>query len=64
MAQLADQITHSDTCGPDLTAKNAIAQQALQGFQNYDLMRLSGCQKNNSTQQVRFLSSLVLPPRR
>ena len=49
MGQLASEVRHSSTCGPDLAVGNAVAVQALMGFQNYALMRELGCEKSNTT---------------
>lgn len=54
MSLLATQIRLPGTCGPDLALSNALAVEALVGFQNYELMRSVGCQKNNVTSQYCF----------
>lgn len=59
MAALATEVRLQSTCGPDLTLGNALAVEALTGFQNYELMRQAGCQRSNSTGQVRGLVSSV-----
>jgi hypothetical protein len=55
MSSLATKIKLSNTCGPDLQAGNSLAVEALQGFENYDMMRKAGCQRNAQTQQVRLV---------
>lgn len=52
MSQLAAQIRLSNTCGPDLARGQPLVAEALMGFQNYNLYREAGCQKNNSTGRV------------
>jgi hypothetical protein len=52
MSQLASRIRLSNTCGPDLSKGNPLVTEALMGFQNYNLYREAGCQKNNATGQV------------
>ncbi|ORY92654.1 hypothetical protein BCR35DRAFT_298134 [Leucosporidium creatinivorum] len=54
MSQLAVKIRLSNTCGPDLSKGNPLVTEALMGFQNYNLYREAGCQKNNSTGQYCF----------
>ncbi|GAA5904207.1 uncharacterized protein JCM6883_006406 [Sporobolomyces salmoneus] len=50
MDKYARQIKLDNTCGPDLSSGNPLAQEALEGFQNYRLYREVGCQKNNETE--------------
>ncbi|KAI5479151.1 hypothetical protein MNV49_004011 [Pseudohyphozyma bogoriensis] len=52
MSSLAAKIRLASTCGEDLNQGNAIAIEALEGFQNYEMMYSAGCQKNNSTGQA------------
>jgi hypothetical protein len=52
MSQLATRIRLFNTCGPDLTKQNPLVVEALEGFQNYEMMREAGCQRNNVTGQV------------
>lgn len=52
MSTLATQIRLSNTCGPDLNKRNPLVVEALEGFQNYQMMREVGCQKNEVTGQV------------
>ncbi|KAM0746808.1 hypothetical protein T439DRAFT_109782 [Meredithblackwellia eburnea MCA 4105] len=54
MSQLATQIRLQNTCGTDLAQGNALAVEALAGFQNYELMRAAGCMRNNATGQYCF----------
>ncbi|GAA5992750.1 hypothetical protein JCM5350_003372 [Sporobolomyces pararoseus] len=50
MDKYARQIKLQNTCGQDLSKGNPLAQEALEGFQNYRLYREVGCQKDNSTE--------------
>lgn len=52
MKSLADSITSISTCKDDLANGNALANQALTGFNNYDIMRAASCQKNANTSKV------------
>lgn len=54
MSKLAETITSSSACKDDLAAGNSLANQALTGFKNYDIMRQAGCLKDNSTSQVKI----------
>ncbi|GAA96038.1 uncharacterized protein L969DRAFT_90271 [Mixia osmundae IAM 14324] len=49
MISLAQAIQDPAACGNDLKAGNALAQSALNGFLNYDMMSQVGCLKDNST---------------
>ncbi|GAA6022252.1 hypothetical protein JCM11491_001682 [Sporobolomyces phaffii] len=50
MDKYARQIKLQNTCGQDLAKGNPLAQEALEGFQNYRLYREVGCQRSNATQ--------------
>ncbi|GAA5959671.1 hypothetical protein JCM3765_007234 [Sporobolomyces pararoseus] len=50
MDKYARQIKLQNTCGQDLSKGNPLAQEALEGFQNYRIYREVGCQKDNSTE--------------
>ncbi|KAL8283322.1 hypothetical protein RQP46_005732 [Phenoliferia psychrophenolica] len=54
MDALATEVRLESTCGKDLALGNALAVEALMGFQNYALMRQAGCQKSNTTGQYCF----------
>ncbi|KAM0787730.1 hypothetical protein ACM66B_003788 [Microbotryomycetes sp. NB124-2] len=54
MSSLATNIRLSNTCGEDLRRQNPLVVQALQGFQNYALMREAGCQVDDSTGRYCF----------
>ncbi|KAK4703428.1 hypothetical protein P7C70_g2793, partial [Phenoliferia sp. Uapishka_3] len=62
MASLATQIRLPSTCGPDLALSNALAVEALMGFQNYDMMRQAGCQKSNTTGEYCFAAAAAEKP--
>lgn len=49
MDKYARQIKLQNTCGQDLSKGNPLAQEALEGFQNYRMYREVGCQKSNET---------------
>lgn len=49
MTSLVAELQQSNRCGQDLAAGNAVAVEALQGFQNYEMMRNAACLKSNTT---------------
>lgn len=49
MASLVERIQQPGVCGKDLNDGNALAQAALDGFRNYELMKEVGCQKDPDT---------------
>ncbi|KAK4046191.1 hypothetical protein OIV83_006266 [Microbotryomycetes sp. JL201] len=54
MSNLATRIRLPNTCGEDLKRQNPLVVQALQGFQNYGLMREAGCQLDGMTGRYCF----------
>lgn len=52
MNTLAGELQQSNRCGQDLKAGNAVAVEALQGFQNYPMMRDAACLKSNTTMSL------------
>lgn len=53
MKSLAASIMSASACQNDLANGNALPNQALTGFNNYDIMRAAACQKDATTSQVR-----------
>lgn len=48
-SQLTTDIQKKSNCASDLADKNAVANQALMAFQNYDLMQQAACLKDADT---------------
>lgn len=61
MSQLVVNIKRPNACGPDFNKGNPLVTEAVQGFQNYDLMRRAGCQRNNVTQQYCLAEACASP---
>ncbi|GAA5972521.1 hypothetical protein JCM8115_003150 [Rhodotorula mucilaginosa] len=49
MDSLARKLKLQNTCAKDLSLGNPLVAEALDGFNNYRLMRSAGCQRSNST---------------
>jgi hypothetical protein len=61
MSQLATNIKRQNACGPDLNKGNPLVTEALQGFQNYNLLREAGCQRNAETNQYCLAEACAAP---
>ncbi|SGY48510.1 BQ5605_C001g00657 [Microbotryum silenes-dioicae] len=59
MNQLAGQLAKARNCGNDLSRRNPLVLEALEGFQNYAMMYQAGCQRNNVTAQYCFAEANV-----
>ncbi|SCV74266.1 BQ2448_6698 [Microbotryum intermedium] len=59
MNQLAGQLAKAENCGNDLSRRNPLVLEALEGFQNYAMMYQAGCQRNNVTAQYCFAEANV-----
>ncbi|KWU43078.1 hypothetical protein RHOSPDRAFT_35337 [Rhodotorula sp. JG-1b] len=54
MDSLARKLKLQNTCAKDLSLGNPLVAEALDGFNNYRLMRSAGCQRSNSTRNYCF----------
>jgi len=62
MSYFASELQKDTVCGIDLSSRNAVVLEALNGFMNYQFLRQAGCLINQRTNSYCFVDAVAAFP--